>query len=127
MIPTIPSVVVVEDSVIVVMARAIAVDGDPVQQADLTALAWTSFDVSGNSVVLADQSLTISSVIYDTLQTTDSLWDADSTGYNFKTTIPATAFPTGKNDYSLRIKFTDTGSNVWNAPIRVRTHQAYNT
>ena len=59
-----------------------------------------------------DQALTVSSVINNTLQLdsadlaeADGLWDIDDTGWNFKATIPASAFPENKH-YRAQFKFT---------------------
>ena len=71
---------VIENSAAVLMARIIDVEGDPLQQADVTSLVIKSFDSDGTQVTTA--TLTVSAVLSDTLVTNDPRWTVDDTGYN---------------------------------------------
>ncbi len=67
-------------------------------QGALSAITYTIRDLSRGTTV-ASGSLTISSVVFDTLQTGDLAWVQDAIGYNFKTILPGTAFAfTAVND-----------------------------
>jgi hypothetical protein len=79
------------------------------KQADLSALSVKVFDVSGEAAETYSATLTISSVVFDTLQTS---WGEDSTGYNFLAEIPTTAFPSGGKNYQAEVKITTTGGGV---------------
>lgn len=111
----------VEDGSMVVMARIIAKDatgttvtgGKCVKQADLSTITYGVRDNTGGSfTVAAGTSLTISAVIFDTLQT-PAFWTADSVGYNFLWVIPASAFATGGSEYQAEFKFTVSGGEVF--------------
>lgn len=92
--------------------------GTLITQASLSAIAWSSWD---NRVVpsasIASGTLTIASVVFDTLQTNSVLWPIDTTGYNFLATIPATAFPSGDSgqEYRIELKFTETSGSKFTA------------
>jgi hypothetical protein len=79
------------------------------KQADLSALSVKVFDTSSEAVETYTATLTISSVVFDTLQTD---WDEDSTGYNFRAELPTTAFPTGGRNYQAEVKITTSGGGV---------------
>lgn len=56
-------------------------------------------------------SLTVSGVVYDTLQT-GTIWTADATGYNFLASIAASSFPY-PGAYRVEFKWTLTGGTVF--------------
>mgnify|MGYP000105578392 CR=1 FL=1 len=101
-----------EDTGHSLMARIIGDDAANIQQSDISSIAYSVFDLSDTATVVTSGSLTVSNVIFDTLQT-DARWDADSTGYNFRWDIPASLFPTGGKDYRIEIAFTPTGGEVF--------------
>lgn len=77
-----------------------------------TTVAASPVAVSGFTAL----SLTVASVIFDTLQG----WSVDSVGANFKYTIGPTAFPTGGHRYRVTVKwvFADgtIGHTQWEGP-----------
>jgi len=99
----------------VLLARIVDSDGDDVQQADVTAVKYSVFEIDpcrpDNLTVVAGHdnvSLSVSQVIYDTLQT-GGLWTVDSTGYNFRHEInvsSAEAFPKAGAQYQVRYELT---------------------
>lgn len=93
-----------EDSSSTFMCRMLASDGSAAQQADVTSIAYSVYDRTGGAVVISG-TLTVSSVVFDTLQT-GAPWTLDSTGYNFKATLAATAYPTGGRLYRVEFKWT---------------------
>jgi hypothetical protein len=99
----------------VLLARIVNSDGDEVQQADVSTVKYSVFEIDpcqpDNLTVVAghdDVSLTVSDVIYDSLQT-GGLWTVDSTGYNFRHEINVTsaeAFPKAGAQYQVRYELT---------------------
>jgi len=72
------------------LARVVGADGSPVTQTDIASAKYTAYlldendpdagtALTGHEAVAVD----VASLIYDSLQT-DSLWDVDQLGYNFK-------------------------------------------
>jgi len=75
------------------VARIVGADGSVIQQADVSAIAYTIYrvdpnDADGDTAIDGHEgvAVTVADVIFDTLQTGD-LWDVDDTGYNFKHVI----------------------------------------
>lgn len=99
-----------EDSSGTFMCRMLASDGSAAQQADVTSIAYIVYDRTGGASVISG-TLTVANVVFDTLQTA-SPWTLDSTGYNFKATLPTTAFPTGGRLYRVEFKWTFADSTV---------------
>lgn len=78
--------------------------GTPLVQADVSTIVYTVYDVTAAAAVTghSGQSLTVSSVVFNTLQG----WDTDTIGHNFRATLAGTAFPVGGNTYQVEFKFT---------------------
>ena len=101
----------------VLMARVVDGDGDEIEQADVSAVEYSVFELDpcrpDNLAVVPghDQvSLTVSSVVYNTLQT-GGLWTVDEVGYNFRHEInvsTAEAFPKAGAQYQVRYELTPT-------------------
>lgn len=114
-----------------------------VTQASLSAIAYTVWNVqpvvdgTGDATaVVASTALTISSVIYDSLQQQDGLWTKDgpgnlgpdmSWGYNFKTVIPASSFTVAASGdrYRVDVKFTPVTGEIFRLPFEFTTIQVY--
>ena len=84
--------IVNEDSSCTVLARIHAA-GANVTQSDVSSISYAIYELDGLDTHTASTSLTVSSVIYDALQT-DDRWSKDNTGYNFKHDIAHTVFTT---------------------------------
>lgn len=117
--PVIASQIVVEDGVAWWLIRLIAVDGNPAQQTDITALSVKVFDESDDTETYTATLSPVSSYVYDTLQT-DPIWTLDNTGYNVKVKLPATAFPTGGATYRGELAITDAASDPYWALVRAQ-------
>lgn len=91
----------------------VAGEGRCLQQADLSEVSVKVFALTTVATETYTATLTISSVIFDTLQV-DATWVPviDSTGYNFQADLPVSAFPTGEVRYRAEVKFTMTNGSV---------------
>lgn len=113
--------VALKNSAPIFLARVVGNDGSYLQQANLSSIAYGIFSlnpndpdsetaVTGHSAV----SLTIASVVWDTLQS-DALWMnddgeyVDATGYNFRfqpSIASNQAFPVAGVEYLVRVTMT---------------------
>lgn len=87
--------------------------GALITQASLSAVTYKVFDRARTEV--ASGTVTISSAVSDSLVTSDAAWTAaggSSTGYNFKHTVPSTAFAT-PGRYIIEYKFVASGETFW--------------
>ena len=100
-----------EDSGCSLMARVTGTAGTAINQASTASITYKVFDLDGATPGTATQtgSMTVASVVFDTLQT-DARWDYDSTGYNLRYTAPATWFPDGDHRYRIEALLTDTST-----------------
>lgn len=118
------NVTFVEDSSCVLMARITdrttiyGTNPTPLVQADFSSIILTVYDVTLSAIATGFDgiSLTISSVIYDSLQG----WGRDNIGHNFRYTLAYNAFVVGSDNYSVEVKYTLTngriGHCIWRGP-----------
>ena len=104
-----------EDGDVTEMAR-FEVAGSNGTQSDVSTITRNIFDESSSTprTAIASDSLTVSSVVFDTLQT-DDRWSEDSTGYNFRDRIAGSNFATGEHTY--RVEYAFVGANNEAFPI----------
>ena len=83
------------------MGRILGNSGVPITQASLASIAYAVRDLTAGTTITSGVALTISSVVFDSLQQADPRWTKDSAssvgedgryGYNFLATLPATLF-----------------------------------
>lgn len=98
---------VIEDSGATFLARVVGHDGVAVLQAGVSSIAAKVFDESNSDTEVFSGTLTVSSVIFDTLQT-DARWTRDTDGYNFRHDMDGTVFSTAGHRYRVEYKFTPT-------------------
>ena len=109
---------VAEDSTFAVMLR-LQVDGVNATQSVLSSITWKAWDERDTATAHASGTLTVSSVVFDTLQT-DGRWSADATGYNFRHDITQATF-TDPGRYLIEYTVTMTGGNSFIAgPVAVQ-------
>lgn len=108
----------IENNPVVLMDRIQGEDATDMQQADVTAISYRVFqyDTEANArtgtsgtEVGTSASLTVSSVIFNTLQT-DARWTADTEGYNFRFTLPGTRLPAGGKYYGVEVVVDPAGA-----------------
>ena len=106
-----------KNSSITLLARVVGEDGRAISLTDVTAASYSVYlldddDADSRSVVTghSDVSLTPADIVFDSLQT-DSLWTADSTGYNFRHVLDVSqnpAFATAGRRYLVEVQLTPT-------------------
>lgn len=111
---------VFEDQGTLCMARVLGADGSVVARADLTSIGRKVFDLSSTAPTSVQHSttLTISTVVTTSLKT-DSGWSKDTTGYNFKDTIPSTILDTGNHQYRIEHLFTPVAGQPYHTVFEV--------
>ena len=97
-------------------------DGNDVdiQKANMSSITYTVDDIDGVETI-AETSLTIASVVYDTLQASDSRWTVDDDGYNFAFSVPITGFPEGGRTYIVHVVFTPIVGAAWVHDFQITT------
>ncbi len=103
---------VFEDSGLRWMARILGNDGAAIDQADISAIAYSVYNKADLTLATTTGTLDASDVIFDTLQT-DSRWGKDSTGYNFAWNVPASVFALGNVTYRIEVKLTPVTGEVF--------------
>jgi hypothetical protein len=114
---------VFEDSGLVLMGRGRSPGGAYFQQADFDSIKLKIYDAAAPATLIVPEiTLTISDVIFNSLQTSDSnRWTIDTTGYNFRHVVRAAHLPTGGREARLEYKFTPAGVTYdpFHAVIRI--------
>lgn len=113
-----------EDGGAVNLARVTNYTGSNVTQASLTSIHYSVYDLTSSTLTVSSTSLTVSGVVYDTLQTS-AIWTLDSTGYNFLHVLPASALPDGDHVYRVDYKFTPSSGEVFWQPFEITTLPIY--
>jgi len=103
--------VVYEDSAFSVLAR-IHANGTNVVQADVSTITYSIYPTDSDTAHTTATSLTVATVIYDTLQT-DARWTKDITGYNWRHDVAATVLVDPADDYQIEYKVTMADASVF--------------
>ncbi len=103
MIPQRPT----ENTPITCLARCVDADGSLILQAEITSIERRLFreGYGGGNTPYDTANLTVANVWFDTLQI-DGYWGVDTTGYNFRDTIPGIRFTQGGDRYSIEYLVT---------------------
>ena len=102
--------IVYEDSTFSLMSR-FTVDGANATQSDCSLITMKAWDVDDYDTPVLDATLTVSTVVYDTLQT-DGRWSVDATGYNFRYDVADTVCTTAGNQYRFEAVVTTSGGKL---------------
>jgi len=88
------------------LTRVEGVNATPIQQVDVTSIAFSVRDRNAVGTEHNSGALAKATVVFDVLQL-DSLWTFDKIGYNFKWILTATELnKTGKQEYLVEVVFT---------------------
>ena len=101
-----------EDGAATCMARVLGNAGTAITQASLTAITYKIYDIDSDTptTVVSSGTVTISTDVFDTLQT-GARWTIDSTGYNYLTTFAASNFATPNHRYVIEVTFDPTSGD----------------
>ena len=102
--------IVYEDSTFSLMSR-FTVDGANATQSDCSSITMKAWDVDDYDTPVLDATLTVSAVVYDTLQT-DGRWSVDATGYNFRYDVADTVCTTPGTQYRFESVVTTSGGKL---------------
>ena len=111
-------------------ASPLAYEGNLVKQADLSTVTIKLFNLDSDTPTTPEQTatLTISAVVFDTLQTT-GIWTLLKTsggvslGGNFKYDVAASWVPTARTRYRIEVKFVSTGGTVYFGKWQAETQE----
>lgn len=103
--PTITTATVWEDGGASLMARVVGNDAANITQASISSITCNVYDAQELGEPILTPTVVVSTSVFESLQT-DARWTVDSTGYNFRHDLPATAFPDGGKCYRVVYKFT---------------------
>ena len=94
--------------------QSIIGQGKCLTQADLASITYAVFDeTEPGTEIVTSGTVTISSSIFDTLQTSDNdpVWSFNR-GFNFRHDLGPECFPRGDRTYVVEYKITTTGGTV---------------
>lgn len=120
--PVVYQMAVPEDSGCSIMARVRMPDASYITQATTSSITVTYKVKSTQGATSTTTSLTVSAVVFDTLQT-GNFWTKDPTGYNFKWTVPADVFTMGGKDYAVTFVVTPTSGAAFKFWCTVRAEK----
>jgi len=110
--------VVNEDSAFSVMGR-VHLAGANATQSDISSIEYQIFYTDSDTAHTTATALTVSSVIFNTLQT-DGRWTEDNTGYNFRHDVASTILTDPTRKYEIEYKFTPvSGSPFYLDPVPI--------
>lgn len=120
----VPTIYLAEDAGHVLLARVANHDGELFVEADFGDITFKCVDLAAPLVTVLNGTLTVATVIHDTLQT-DARWTVDSTGYNFEWRTLATMFPNGGKLYQVDVRFSPASGEDVVLTWRVKTRKVY--
>ncbi len=100
-----------EDGGAFLAARVLGNNGNYITQSAISSITYLVYDITAGAEV-ATGSLTVSSVVFDSLQT-DGRWTEDDTGYNFGVAVSASWFSIADHTYRVEYKFTPSSGQVF--------------
>ncbi len=123
-----PETVVYESSVwagfeALFLARVVNKSGAHITQAGVSTITYSVREAEGDEAATASGSLTVSEVVYNTLQY-GGLWDVDLDGYNFFAALPGACFPTAGTRYRVEFVLTPTSGNPYPLVFEVTAARA---
>lgn len=96
------------------LAHVVGNAGTDITQASLTSITCKVFDESSATpdTAVSSPTITISSAVFDTLQT-DARWSVDDDGYNFRNTIAGSVVAGDARRFRIEYLFTPTSGDAF--------------
>lgn len=108
---------------LMLLARIVGYSATPITQASLSSIDYAIRDLT-SATTITTGTLTISAVVYDTLQT-DAVWDRDDDGYNFRWIVPAANLQNGGHRYRIDVRFNPASGESFVQPWEFELTPAY--
>jgi hypothetical protein len=116
-----------ENSNVTLLGRLRQPSGANATQSDVSSIAWALFDVEDPSTAAASDTLVVADSVFDTLQT-DSIWEEDNTGYNFKHELLSTSLPNPERRYIMEYTVAwDAGGQNVIRPFELRVGEVWSS
>lgn len=112
--------VIWEDTGVDLMSRVTDAAAALLLQATTTSIEMRVFDqfsTTPTTAIATDLAVVVADTIFDTLQTSDDRWTFDTTGYNFKYRLAASALPESGRLYRVEFAITPTVGDVIKEPV----------
>lgn len=122
----IPCAIIFEDSSVTYLARLINYDGEPIQVADVTSITCRVCAMSDPSTHTSAPAVVVADSVFSSLQT-DSRWDVDNQGYNFRHALAASSFPSPDAVYRIEYTLTMVAGDPILAALEVKTRHWYSS
>lgn len=104
---------------------AFRLTGANVTQSDVSSIQYAVINDGTKEVITSLASLTVSSVVFDTLQT-DDRWTEDNTGYNFRHDVDQSVLTNPDISYRFEYKVTlSSGNEFWLKPFVINVDEIY--
>lgn len=94
-----------KDGGLVCMARIVGEDRQPTVQASYSGISCKVFNLDTGDEI-ASPSIDVPTTVFDSLQTNDARWTADTLGYNWRYTVGGSSFPPAGAQYRVVIRLT---------------------
>lgn len=108
-----------KDSGVILMARVVGYEGQPINQASIASITLTVVDEKTGEAQ-DPITLDVSDVVFDTLQT-GAPWDKDADGYNFRYDSLAAQRPEGGRTYRFAFQFAPVSGEPFWVVFRIET------
>lgn len=118
------SVEALADTAVYLMADVRWTDGTRITQATTDSIVCRSVDLDDTSTAISQPSVTVSTSVFDSLQT-DSRWTVNSTGYNFGFILPGAAIPDARKTYLVTFDFIPNSGETVRHAWRITTEANY--
>lgn len=123
--PSRPLIVTIwEDTGLTVLARILGNDAVAITIPTISSITCEVMEILTEEQVAVVTIGTISAVVFNTLQT-DDRWTEDTVGYNFRHTVPASAFPEPNKQYRVGYEFTPATGEPFGMAVDVTTKRLF--
>jgi hypothetical protein len=128
---------IIENSAVVLLARILGTDGQPITRAAVSSIVLKCFDRAGDGTLIVpasggggytgtDLPKDPAILVTPVTSATDPRWVDDVDGYNFSATLDGSYFPSGDSKYQVEVKiFPTVGNPFYGAIFILETLNVY--